>query len=1783
MGEIIEKSIKMDFVVDKLESDNYTVWKWQAMNILRAKNLVDALNANASRDVDRQALALIGSALDKDNKMLVVGCSTAKEVWDRLESVYENKTTFEKQELLSKLHSFKIDTATDIAKPLGEIQTLVSRLKMFGENVSDDALMSIIMNALPKCFENFLVAFKLLAPETRTLQHLISNVIARSREISVEQVGAALLAVNVNSKDKKKAPRSKKSDICNYCKKAGHWARDCRKLQRRKQKEDEPKKNEPKKNEESHEHEEKKEEDVVSFMVVSGSIGKMDWVADSGCSLHMTPNLHWLDNYKNLEKPAEVRFGNNDVGYAEGYGDIHTKSGTMNNVYYVPGLITNLFSVSAATSRGLTIYYVKDRVDIFFNNKLIVSGIRKNGVYVLNLEVRKTIMANIAATIDEWHEKLVHISKDDIRKMSKNKIVSGLEIVRVARDPDCEDCALNKCQRTNHPERKSPKADKPGQILHMDTVGPISVPSLNKSRYFVLCKDEFSHYRLVEFVSSKTEIPIRVKMLITKSNLETNNKLLQLCTDNGSEFVNNELENYLAKLGVYHRKSAPYTPQQNGFVEREVRTVTEAARTILAKSKLPTKLWAESVNTVVYTLNRCINSVLNSITPFELWFGRKPDVGNLLTFGQELVVLDPKTKTKWDSRGLKCIFVGYTDNYNTYRVYLPSIDRITISSDVKKFRSPKIIEISDKPIITEINDESNEKINQENYSDIAEKSTTSIEVNVTNNKTHPEVLKTSNAREFPLRSGQQIRIKPNESDEHTVLLTTIEADQDPSSYKEAMSRPDHEKWKEAMECEMLALAKNGTWVLVDRPKDKNIVSNRWVLRIKRNPDGSIDRYRARLVARGFSQVYGVDYNDTYAPVVNTSAVRMLFAFSTIMNLQIEQFDVKTAFLYGSLDEEVYMSQPEGFEIDRNRVCLLKRSLYGLKQSPRQWNLKFKEFLKDVGLIEAYNDASIFYRKEPLLILSIYVDDGLILARHREQIDLILEQMKERFEIHTVSLSTYLGFQIIRQGKDTILHQTSYISKILRKFNMQDCTPVESPVSTYSMSDAKLREEVPFREAIGSLMYAAVTTRIDIMLAVSLVSRKVENPSENDWLAVKRIFRYLKGKEHYGLRYRRTNEKPELQAFCDANFASDVTSKSTSGLVILFGGGPVHWRSQLQRITTLSSTEAELVSLCSAMKDIVWLRKLARELELVDNSPIELRCDNQSAIKLAINEKCSQRTRHMMVRAAYSREQIENRNVNLKYVKAQEQLADMLTKPVSNKSFTLNRNKLMYISLVMPMILCSLCNSALLERTGPIIWRTTDKIVYADRLMFKIAFEYINPCKQFDYDSNVNPHGDAKDKCYQLFRTEWTERIENLLIELPKPAAKRQASFIFGIFVLSNLVSTISSYMNPLHVVGDGMSWKQFKEYRENRHARDEIISRLIESTGSMNADLMNLRESYKKNWGHLYESVWSMILIHAEITKKGNLLSKIIDKAIQKRQVATKELGILFNITNYQNYYNHTFRFSDIRPENTQFINAEKLRDNTILIEFSTIIESTTTKVYKIDAFDHWINLTEQNPVKVRYIGKDFLIYNSSSRCKRAVLDSEASVIAQHCLENDFSDRSLDLWEPTSHNQEETAVKFTGLFNYIYCWSPQQTNFVEIGNIKHNCPSSVFRITSSKGFKTKDITIDAESLELNFTLKDLALDDLHFNTRFEDNQTNTELELIKELRNAKLQLSKLDNDQISIDRYNFTWLSLISGKVILIVGIVIGFQLSKRISLKGFNLTGESCTPGTHSQCQETA
>ncbi|RVW18006.1 Retrovirus-related Pol polyprotein from transposon TNT 1-94 [Vitis vinifera] len=493
------------------------------------------------------------------------------------------------------------------------------------------------------------------------------------------------------------------------------------------------------------------------------------------------------------------------------------------------------------------------------------------------------------------------------------------------------------------------------------------------------------------------------------------------------------------------------------------------------------------------------------------------------------------------------------------------------------------------------------------------------------------------------RSSRNIRPSQRYSPVLNYLLLTDGGE--PECYDEALQDENSSKWELAMKDEMDSLLGNQTWELTELPVGKKALHNKWVYRIKNEHDGS-KRYKARLVVKGFQQKEGIDYTEIFSPVVKMSTIRLVLGMVAVENLHLEQLDVKTAFLHGDLEEDLYMIQPEGFIVQgqENLVCKLRKSLYGLKQAPRQWYKKFDNFMHRIRFKRCEADHCCYVKSfdNSYIILLLYVDDMLIAGSDIEKINNLKKQLSKQFAMKDLGAAKQiLGMRIIRdKANGTLkLSQSEYVKKVLSRFNMNEAKPVSTPLGSHfklsKEQSPKTEEErdhmskVPYASAIGSLMYAMVCTRPDIAHAVGVVSRFMSRPGKQHWEAVKWILRYLKGSLDTCLCF--TGASLKLQGYVDADFVGDIDSrKSTTGFVFTLGGTAISWTSNLQKIVTLSTTEAEYVAATEAGKEMIWLHGFLDELGKKQEMGI-LHSDSQSAIFLAKNSAFHSKSKHIQTK------------------------------------------------------------------------------------------------------------------------------------------------------------------------------------------------------------------------------------------------------------------------------------------------------------------------------------------------------------------------------------------------------------------------------------------------------------------------------------------------------------------------------------------------------------------------
>ena len=796
-------------------------------------------------------------------------------------------------------------------------------------------------------------------------------------------------------------------------------------------------------------------------------------------------------------------------------------------------------------------------------------------------------------------------------------------------------------------------------------------------------------------------------MYIKEVERQLDKKVKIIRSDRGGEYYGKYDESgqcpspfakFLEKHGICAQYTMPGTPYQNGVAERRNRTLMEMVRSMMSHSSLPISMWMYALKTAMYFLNR-VPSKAVSKTPFELWTRRKPSLRHLHVWGcpAEVRVYNPQEK-KLDFRTISGYFIGYLEKSKGYRFYCPNHSTRIVESGNARFIENCDISGSDQMHNVSIQ-EVRMQISVPKTSTIVVPELVSQPNKDQEQQINDSTLHNENVNSEPmvvepqstiLRRSQRER-RSSITDDYVVYLQESGIDlgiyNDPDSYTQFMQGNDSGKWFHAMEEELKSMDQNQVWDLVELPKGCKRVGCKWVFKTKRDSIGNIERYKARLVAKGFTKKDGIDYKETFSPVSKKDSLRIIMALVAHYDLELHQMDVKTAFLNGNLEEEIYMDQPEGFSVKgkEHMVCKLKKSIYGLKQASRQWYLKFNDTITSFGFQENIVDRCIYMKVSgsKFIFLVLYVDDILLATNDLGLLHQTKKYLSQNFEMKDMGEATYvIGIEIFRDRSQGLLglSQKTYINKILERFNMEKCSAGVVPIQKGDKFNAmqcpknELEREqmrnIPYESVVGSLMYAQTCTRPDISFAIGMLGRYQSNPGLDHWKAAKKILRYLQETKNHMLTYKRSDHLKVI-GYSDSDFAGCVdTRKSTFGYLFLLAEGAISWKSAKQSVIAASTMEVEFVACFEATIHGLWLRNFISGLRIVDSiaRPLKIYCDNSAAIFFSKNDKYSKGAKHMEIKYFAVKEEVQKQRVSIEHISTNLMIADPLTKGLSPKAF-----------------------------------------------------------------------------------------------------------------------------------------------------------------------------------------------------------------------------------------------------------------------------------------------------------------------------------------------------------------------------------------------------------------------------------------------------------------------------------------------------------------------------------
>ena len=1277
--------------IEKLTKDNWITWKFQVKYCLMAKGLWEIVDGNETLADDaneqqrqdfakrqKKAAAMIVTAVNSELYYLLTSCNDdPHQMWEAMRAHFERDTTVNKVYLKKQLVMLRMQEGTPVQDHLRRMKELTDRLASINAAVAEEDHMVYLLSSLPESYSMLVTALE--TREGLTLQDVQRALV--SEELKREQLGETSSgghdsALQAEKRTAGRGTMPKAALKCYFCGKEGHFQRECPMKQKSRKKFAKYRAKAAK------HHDSDSDSDVEgntgAFVAsVNGTFGESiadRWIIDSGATRHMTFQQDLLTDYCQFNKPEKVGLGDGRMVDAVGTGRVMVSmplgrgkqfKTAITRVLLVPQLSCNLFSVCAAAMKGNMVEFGHTKCWIRNKNgKLVGKGRLVDKMYQLDCCIipskpeRASVAQNQTSKADLWHQRLGHVHGNQLKQMAKKKLVNGMDYPLDAELSFCEGCIEGKMHRKSHKPVGEIRSTEVLQLVHTDVCGPMQTESIGGNRYFVTFIDDFSRYTAVYFMKRKSEVLNKFKEFEAKTTNWAGCRIKTLRTDGGGEYTSDEFQRYLKMKGISHDMSMPYSPQQNAVAERMNRTLVEAARAMLVHSGLSKMCWAEAVSTAAFVRNRVATTALKpEQTPYERWYGEKPDISALRVFGCMAYALVPDSeRKKLDKKAVKMRFIGYCGRKG-YRLLDEHRRKVIVRYDV---------------------DFNEADFGQTATPDDCEQQSVEFDAEepVEHQEQHQAAVpeQPQRMRRAPVRFGydEYVDIAMVKTQHFALRATDII---EPTTIDEAFQTDQAEQWKAATDLEYASLLENETWELVPLPEGRETVGCKWVFKVKHDSQGRIERFKGRLVAKGYSQKYGIDYDETFSPVVRFSSIRTLLAYAVQHRMLIHQMDVVTAFLNGQLNEDIYMQQPPGYiqPGQEELVCKLKKSLYGLKQSPRCWNKTFREHMTIMGFKQSDADPCVFIRKgNELSIVAVYVDDLILITETLDEMQEIKSYLTNTFKMNDMGQLHYcLGISItIDEGGQRLqLSQKQYILKALERYGLTDVTPVSTPMdqNVKLVKDdgfSKSVEPVRYQSMIGSLLYAAIGTRPDISHAVGVVSKFSSNPTEAHLTAVKRIFRYLKRTIDLKLQYQK-RDNDELVGYCDADWASDLDSRhSVSGSVFIMTGGAVSWMSHKQATVALSTTEAEYVALGSATQEVIWLRKLLNDLGVDTTKPTIIHEDNQGAIAIARNPVGHKRTKHIDIKHHFVREQVDNGVVMIKYCQSKDMLADILTKPLS---------------------------------------------------------------------------------------------------------------------------------------------------------------------------------------------------------------------------------------------------------------------------------------------------------------------------------------------------------------------------------------------------------------------------------------------------------------------------------------------------------------------------------------
>lgn len=1311
------------------QPEDWEAWKIKLAALLKRKGCYVAISepepqVPATLEQQERAYGYIVDTIDKELLPVIGIEENPRTIIANLRNYLFINSGSNKSAIYRELWGMELGEGDAADKMFTRIDVLEQRLAAQGETLSDGEKLSAARKALPKSF--FALAAQLDAREAMgdALTYAQMRAATRLFETNLAKEPKAEEKA-LTAKDGKQ--RDKRKDKCFKCGKLGHYAQECRGGKPTGQEKSCWNCGKP-----GHVKRDcrgiKKQDEASAFMAQAREPAA--FVLDTGASSHIVKSRDYMASARDTTTLVQGLTGK---VRAVAIGTLKDFPG---QALHVPDARENLLSIRQLTNNGWTAAFANDNVTLTAQDGRTIRGLHDAGnLFVVDetCYIATTAEERGAADMMLWHRRLGHLGEKRLRDACDGQIDTSSWPACLSACKVCTEAKLTRARVTRtatHAEADAQLAK--GERVDVDLIGPMPA-SHSGYKYALEAVDRSTRMSWKAYIKTKDQAAAAMAQILDKEFSPFGRHCDRLHGDRGGEFTGKDWLEMCRERRIRATFAATATPEHNGLVERTHGTTVGIARAMLIDAGLDDKWWVEALNYATLVHNVTPTAGLpGSSTPYEAWTGEKPKIDTLKVFGSRVYYLAPGGR--FGKKAQEGIYVGPALNTTggAARVYCPSTRRVIVTRDIKVIEAQNTLFVALEP--TAITDQETESDSDESEDEgIVEgpvrarrpepripavpeperqqHAEPQVPATPMQGNKRPVVMaditpaeqRTGEAKrlqfsagaalgtdQLPAMEGIATRRRTRETQQQREqALIAVEVE--PRTYQEAIARPDANEWITSLRDELQSLDDQKVWNVVEREPDTRCVTAKWVFKVKTDENNVPVRYKSRLAARGFTQVPGVDFEAVSAPVVSKEAVRTALALACQRGWYLEQFDVKTAYLYAELDKTIHMEAPEGLlDLWQDRlspqerqllqagrgVLRLNKALYGLKQSGRRWYETIKEYLHDIDFTATQTEPCIFVGPDNMILL-LYVDDGIIIGPDQQHTDRVASKIAERFDIKRLGYPRhFLGWGISQHDGNILVSQRGYVEAMADAFSVGDYSKATPMIYGAALPDeGPAGDDKIYREMIGSLLFAAVGTRPDIATATSILSRNMAAPTKAHIKAARTIVGYAAATSDYCLRYAQTDNL-HIEVYCDASFAPDEHNrKSRTGWVVLVNGAPVAWKSTLQRQIAHSTAEAEYISLSDAAREATYIKQLLGEMGHEINEAIIVYEDNQTA-KIMAEEVATKRSKHIDIRYHHVRELVGRGTIKIEECRTSDMVADLLTKPLPKEAFIKHRDRIM---------------------------------------------------------------------------------------------------------------------------------------------------------------------------------------------------------------------------------------------------------------------------------------------------------------------------------------------------------------------------------------------------------------------------------------------------------------------------------------------------------------------------